>query len=90
MPSACRLYIAYKSFPYAKEIAEYLRKCTVSPEVVVTSDTTKIEFAELAQLPPIDITVKSSDPYLDVTLWWLRKRPFQLTLSQEGIDDGPA
>ncbi|CAN3374097.1 hypothetical protein DIURU_003271 [Diutina rugosa] len=79
VPSVCRLYIAYKPLAYAKEIADYLSKCTVkvSPETVITADTTKIEFAELAQLPPMDIVVESSEPYLDITLWWLRKIPFK-------------
>lgn len=80
VPSVCRLYIAYKPLAYAKEIAEFLSKCTVkvSPETVISADTTKIEFAELAQLPSMDIIVESSEVYLDFTLWCLRRIPFKL------------
>lgn len=86
-PSLCRLYIAYQGWAYVNEIKDVLdeRQVEVTPEVVITGDTTKIDFDTLSKLPPIDISLKTTEPYMGLTLGHLRQNRFKLVaLSIDG------
>lgn len=80
VPSLCRLHIAFSSYSYADEIAEFLEECEVevTAETLVTGDTTKIDFKTLAKLPPCNIVCNCLGPYLDLTLWFLKRIPCTL------------
>lgn len=80
VPSVCRLCIAFQSRAYVGEIRYWLAttKVEVTPEIVVKGDITKIDFNTLARLPALDIVVNTTDVYLDLTLWYLRRIEFNL------------